>query len=134
MIKITILKKSFESDNATFVRCKLLCTVTSTSRFCKNYPFLLYDSLLYTGVAYLKKGDKFDYNVGSRIALAKAERESYKRISAIFKKQNESLKVFVKETDDFVQKANKIVNHDTEYIKKVADIEKYLKENTTIEV
>lgn len=124
MIKISVLKKSFETDNATFVRCKLLCTVTSTNDFSKNYP-----SLIYTGVAHLKKGDKFDYNVGSRIALAKAERESYKRISAIFKEQNEFLKIFVKEIDDFVQKANKIVNHDTEYIKKVAN-----NENTAIEV
>ena len=122
MIKISVLKKSFETDNTTFVRCKLLCTITSTNGFYKNYP-----SLLYTGVAHLKEGDKFDYNIGSRIALAKAERESYKRISAIFKEQNESLKVFVKETDDFIQKANKIVNHDTEYIKKVANTEKYLK-------
>ena len=59
--------------------------------------------------------------MGSKIALAKAERNAYKTVSRILKEEYKDLFNLVTDLDNFIHKSENIVKHNTEYIKKLAN-------------
>lgn len=69
------------------------------------------------GVAKVNSGDIFDENVGKKISLAKAEKKAYKKISnIIYKRVNQKVVKAIRIASDFVYKANRVSNHNDEYL------------------
>ena len=69
------------------------------------------------GTAKVNSGDVFDENIGKKISLAKAEKKAYKKISNRIRKQV-NLKVVraIRIANEFIEKANKVSNHNDEYL------------------
>ena len=65
--------------------------------------------------------DTFNYEIGCRIALAKAERIAYKRVGKGIAEEYKSLANFISDLDNFIYKAESMVKHNTEYIKKLSN-------------
>lgn len=114
-IKLSIIDTKYESNGKTYVRCILTCNLV----YCETNAKQLLPK--FVGEAVLKDNDKFDYQIGSKIALAKAERRAYKIISKIIKEEHKNLLDLVTDLDDFVYKSESIIKHNTEYIKKLAN-------------
>lgn len=114
-IKLSIIDTKYESNGKTYVKCILTCNlVHCESKAKQRLP-------KFVGEAVLKDDDKFDYQIGSKIALAKAERNAYKAISKILKEEYKDLFNLVTDLDNFIHKSENIVKHNTEYIKKLAN-------------
>lgn len=69
------------------------------------------------GVAHLHKGDKFDFEKGKRISLAKAERIAYKMAYTKCHKVYNENKTLKEDLYAFLKKAKNQVEHNDEYIK-----------------
>ena len=110
-IKLSTVSTKYETDNKSYVRCILKVKLNGGEEEAKLTPFY--------GLATLHKDDKFDYNIGCRIALAKAERKAYKEIGKIINKELIKLQELEIAMCDFIDKANKMTEHNTEYIKKL---------------
>lgn len=110
-IKLSTVSTKYETDNKSYVRCILKIKLNGGEEEAKLTPFY--------GLATLHKDDKFDYSIGCRIALAKAERKAYKEIGKIINKELIKLQELETAIFDFVHKADKMVKHNTEYIKKL---------------
>ena len=117
MIKLSTVKTEYITDNKTFVKCILKTELTDNKEKDKVTPMPLPP---FIGIAKLHKEDKFDYQIGCRIALAKAERIAYKRISKILAKEYKNLSDLINDLDNFIFKAESMVKHNTEYIKNIA--------------
>lgn len=114
-IKLSIIDTKYESNGKTYVKCILTCNLVDYGTNVKQkLP-------KFVGEAVLKDNDKFDYQIGSKIALAKAERNAYKSISKILEKESITLFKYLTALNKFIDKSDKIVNHNTEYIKKLAN-------------
>lgn len=114
-MKISIINTNYESDGKSFVKCTITCKVVNPiARKSKESP-----KFKCIGIATLHKNDKFDYNIGSKIALAKAERIAYRCIYKHTNKELDYLYKLVKIYDDFCFKAKAIVEHNTNYIKEL---------------
>lgn len=118
-IKLSIVDTKYESNGKTYVKCILTCYLIHNQINIKQ-PLSKFVSK-FVGEAVLKDDDKFDYQIGSKIALAKAERKAYKVISKILKEEYEDLFNLVKDLDNFIYKSESIVKHNTEYIKKLSN-------------
>lgn len=118
-IKLSIVDTKYESNGKTYVKCILTCYLVHHEINSKQ-PLSKFVSK-FVGEAVLKDDDKFDYQIGSKIALAKAERNAYKAIGKILKEEHKNLFNLLKSLDDFVYKSESIVKHNTEYIKKLSN-------------
>ena len=69
------------------------------------------------GIAKVNPEDVFDENIGKKISLAKAEKKAYRKISnKIYKQINQKVVKAVRIASDFVYKANRVSNHNDEYL------------------
>lgn len=69
------------------------------------------------GTAKVNSGDIFDENIGKKISLAKAEKKAYKKISnRIYKRVNQKIVKAIKIAKDFVYKANRVSEHNDQYL------------------
>ena len=100
-------------------------TVECFLRYEVLYPDLLYRIFFYgekvyfyaNGVAKVNSGDVFDENIGKKISLAKAEKKAYKKISnKIYKQVNQKIIKAIRIAENFVYKANRVSNHNDEYL------------------
>ena len=100
-------------------------TVECFLRYEVLYPDLLYRIFFYGekvyfyahGYAKVNSGDVFDENIGKKISLAKAEKKAYRKISnKIYKQINQKVVKAVRIASDFVYKANRVSNHNDEYL------------------
>lgn len=100
-------------------------TVECFLRYEVLYPDFLYRIFFYgetaffsvKGIAKVNLGDVFDENIGKKISLAKAEKKAYKKISnRIYKQINQKVVKAVRIASDFVYKANRVSNHNDEYL------------------
>lgn len=114
-IKLSIVDTKYESNGKTYVKCILTCNLIHCEINVKQ------KLLKFVGEAVLKDDDKFDYQIGSKIALAKAERKAYKVIGKILKEECKNLFNLVTDLDNFIHKSKDIVKHNTEYIKKLSN-------------
>lgn len=114
-IKLSIVDTKYESNGKTYVKCILTCNLIHCEINAKQ------KLLKFVGEAILKDDDKFDYQTGSKIALAKAERKAYKVIGKILKQEHENLFNLLTDLDNFIYKSESIVKHNTEYIKKLSN-------------
>jgi hypothetical protein len=110
-IKLSTVSTKYETDNKSYVKCILRTKLNGGKEGKQLPPFY--------GLATLHKDDKFDYNTGCRIALAKAERNAYKKIGKILAEEYESLANFINDLSNFIFKAKVMVKHNTEYIEKL---------------
>lgn len=69
-------------------------------------------------VVFAKNGDKFDVNVGKKVALAKAENLAYSYVNNWVKSANKELINACAAIREFSNKTNKVREHNVEYIKK----------------
>lgn len=113
-IKLSIVDTTYTSDNKTYIKCTLKFKLTSPVEY-KD------DSKIFTihGIARLNKGDVFDPVLGSKIALAKAERKAYRMCANVAKEELRYMHNIYKAFDDFCFKAKAIVEHNTNYIKEL---------------
>ncbi len=122
MIKLSTVKTEYITDNQTFVKCILKTKLTDNKSKDKNKDKPIGLPLPpFVGIAHLHKEDEFNYEVGCRIALAKAERIAYKRVGKGIAEEYKSLTNLIKDLDDFIYKAESMVKHNTEYIKKLSN-------------
>ena len=70
------------------------------------------------GVAKLKDGDKFDVNIGKKIARAKAEKEAFIKYKVGSLKAIKRLEMVKKIAENTVSKMNKCIEHQKEYLSK----------------
>ena len=71
------------------------------------------------GVAKLAPNDKFDFEKGKKIALAKAENNAYKKMAKKIMDRAEELKTFIEQAEKFKEKVDGVVNHNLQYINDV---------------
>lgn len=118
MIKLSTVKTEYITDNKTFVKCILKTKLTDNKGKDKATKFPLPP---FVGIAKLHEKDTFNYEIGCRIALAKAERIAYKRVGKGIAEEYKSLANFISDLDNFIYKAESMVKHNTEYIKKLSN-------------
>lgn len=106
-MKITFLEKNFRIVN-NHVVCNLFC-------YCAMNKFLV------VGEATCNKEDKFDANIGMKIALARAEMKAYHFVNKTMKAKYEQYKKKTNELKEFIDKANHCIEHNKEYIKKITE-------------
>lgn len=82
------------------------------------------------GSAICHNEDKFDFNKGAKIALAKAERCAYEDVSRAMKRKIKLAKSIITDGESFIKKADRIVNHNGEYIHCVANDIDFSKKNS----
>lgn len=115
LIKLSTLSVKYESDGKTYVKCILHTALKINKRKLKLPPVECF--------ARLKDNDKFDYTKGCKISLAKAERKAYKDLRKILDEEYERITELGNSLYNFVSKTNSMIEHNTEYIKKLADKE-----------
>lgn len=113
MIKLSTVETRYQTDNKTYVKCILKTIIDDNINKKVLPPFV--------GIAKLHDGDKFDYNIGSKIALAKAERKAYKLVGKVIKEETEKLNNLLIDFEAFINKADNMVEHNSEYIKNIAN-------------
>ena len=69
-------------------------------------------------VARVKDNDSFDVNVGKKVALAKAENQAYSYVKNWMMLAHKEVVKTVRAMKDFKDKAEKVKNHNIEYMKK----------------
>ena len=106
---VVICKLSFKIDAPT------LCKLTTGSTTWGTPWFVNHIS---KGVAFAKDTDKFDVNVGKRVALAKAENQAYAYVDQIVNDAKKKLVNSVSACIDFENKVKRVREHNVEYIKK----------------
>ncbi len=106
-MKITFIQKSFEIVN-NYVVCNLYC----------NCPI---GKFLVEGKAACLTEDKFDANIGMKIALARAEMKAYHFVRKTMKPKYEQYKKKYDELKELIDKANHCIEHNKEYIKKISE-------------
>lgn len=113
-MKAKYLKTSYHVYDKT-VKCRLqVRLVESEELIAKNYDII--------GIARCHKDDKFDFEIGKRVALAKAELKLHKKIKSLIEPTRNNLIKYVEELDNYITFANKQIEHNTEYLKE----ERYL--------
>lgn len=110
-IKLSTVSTKYETDNKSYVKCILKTKLNGGKEGIQLPPFY--------GLARLHIDDKFDYETGCRIALAKAERKAYKKIGKILEEEYKSLAKLINNLASFISKAKIMVKHNTEYIEKL---------------
>lgn len=93
------------------------CTITSTLKSNHYAPRMF----LFKKDTICKKDDAFDANKGAKIALAKTELKAYKVAKKFAKKEyNKKLKE-LNELLDFINKSDRCIKHNIDYIKKLSE-------------
>lgn len=69
-------------------------------------------------VSFAKDNDKFDVNVGKKVALAKAENKAYSYVKEWAKTAKKELSMCLDAIEDFEFKTERVKNHNVEYMKK----------------
>ena len=96
--------------------------------FTVNYPELLDYLCMYKhnfynrtfivkAVTIVKDSDVFDEAKGKKIALAKAENKAYLMVKHYVKMAEKDLSSAVQTISDYNRKADKVINHNIEYLK-----------------
>lgn len=106
-MKITFIKKTFNIEDNCVI-CTLYC-------HCSIGNFFVVEK------ARCNKGDKFDANIGMKIALARAEMKAYQLANKEIKIKYERFKKKTDELKEFIDKANHCIEHNKEYIKKISE-------------
>lgn len=106
-MKITFIRKTFEME--------------SNHVFCYLEYICFHGHFTVIGKATCNKEDKFDANIGMKIALAKAEMKAYHSANKTAKVIYEQYKAKMNETKEFIDKATHCIEHNKEYIKKISE-------------
>lgn len=69
-------------------------------------------------VVFAKKGDKFDVNIGKKVALAKAENKAYAYTYNYFARGAKDLAKALDAIEDFRDKVDRVKKHNIEYMKR----------------
>lgn len=123
--KLRFTKKpefTVDTKNKT-VKCYITCTVyvpTSLSSILYMENFQTFAK----GYAKCDGKDKFDPEVGKRIALARAESKIYWKVRTEVNKVIENAKRFIEGGQKFVTKAYRVIGHNQMYIDKYCASEK----------
>ena len=111
-IKLSTVSTTYMVNDDKSISCILSTQVIHKG--ISKFGFVTY------GVAHLHKGDKFDFEKGKRIALAKAERIAYKNAYAKCYKLYEENKTLKDDLYAFLKKAKNQIEHNDEYIKNLS--------------
>lgn len=110
-MKISIINETYLVTNNT-----VICRIEYKVKFQKAKGYGTDLSYTSEGKATCKKGEKFDFNKGKKIALAKAEINAYHKQLQITKKYLNRYALFVLELSEFSSKAKSCIEHDNKYI------------------
>lgn len=119
-IKISITNTTYYvNKKANTVGCHISFNIKGPDNAI-NIISLLFDHDCYevTAEAHLNPDDNFDFEIGKKVARAKAESMAYKRVSRmlvrIAYKMNEAIMSF----GEFIDKAERVINHNDKYLAK----------------
>lgn len=123
-IKIHFKNPEYIVDEANgVVICKLrfTCSTPNVVHYASKCAF--HESPVCTeqvvkSVVFAKNDDKFDANVGKRVALAKAENQAYSYVNNFIQSGKKELEQALQAVNNFKRKKIKVKNHNIEYMKK----------------
>jgi phage FluMu protein Com len=115
-MKLSFIYQSF-IINKKATTCALECKLRTDNKFA--FPDI------YVGkVSHCHPDDNFDANIGTKLALARAEMKAYKVAKKYAKCRLMEYYKKTKELESFIDKSNKSIEHNKEYIKKLINTEK----------
>lgn len=123
-IKISFHQPEYIVDEANgVVICKLKFNTSAPSvlSYCSKVMFHenpVCATQVVKTVVFAKNGDKFDVNVGKKVALAKAENRAYAYVNNWFMTAHKEIVKAVRAMTDFKFKTKKVREHNIEYMKK----------------
>ena len=95
--------------------------IESNHVFCYLEYICFHDHFTAIGKATCTKEDKFDANIGMKIALAKAEMKAYHSANKTAKVLYKQHKAKMNEAKEFIDKATRCIEHNKEYIKRISE-------------
>lgn len=122
--KLSFKEPKYIVDETNRVVICLLDYVAHSPAICDYAVYPNYDwpnpsfRLTSKAVVVTKKGDKFDINVGKKVALAKAENKAYSYTYNYFARGIKALSSALSAINDFKHKVKRIKKHNIEYMKK----------------
>lgn len=121
-IKLIFVERSFHySESLNTIVCKLSCKLNfNIPQYWKNL-LTEWTEFDVTGIAICSKEDKFDINKGIAIASAKAEIEAYKVAKNMLKVIKKQMAEFSKCLETPIEKFDKYVTNNIDFINKVVD-------------
>ena len=111
-MKLSIVNKEFFSKNGVVV-----CKATGILNIDKYVKSTFYAK----GIAKVSPDDKFNLEIGKKIALARAESELYTLAKKQVVEANKRLEMTIKEGKAFCEKAIGVRKHNKEYIHKISE-------------
>ena len=105
---VVICKLKFNTAAPLMVRCSAISS---------SYEDPTLTEQVIKTVVFAKNGDKFDVNVGKKVALAKAENKAYSYVENWMMLAHKEVVKTVRAMKDFKDKAEKVKAHNVEYIK-----------------
>lgn len=105
-VKLSFSAPEYSIDGTT-TTCRILVTPSDSLTVMPFYS---------EGVAKLKPGDTYDEKIGLKVSLAKAESHAYRLISSLLKKEIANLLVLVEAAEKFIDKSNRVCEHNKKYI------------------
>lgn len=83
------------------------------------------------GISTCHKDDEYDFEIGKKIARAKAENKAYRRLIKIISKLTEKLKNEVEDLTEVEEKLDTYYSHNLDYINRISSNKKVEEENET---
>lgn len=123
-IKIHFKNPEYIVDEANgVVICKLRFTCSTPNLVCYVSRCAFHESPACTeqtvkSVVFAKNDDKFDANIGKRVALAKAENQAYSYVNNFIQSGKKELEQALQAVNNFKCKKTKVKNHNIEYMRK----------------
>lgn len=110
-----------ETKGVVICKLKFTCSAPDFVNYASKYAF--HESPACTvqiikAEAFAKNDDKFDANIGKRVALAKAENQAYSYVNNFIQSGKKELEQALQAVNNFKWKKAKVKNHNIEYMKK----------------
>lgn len=119
-IKISVTNTTYYlNKKANVVGCRLSFNIKGPDNVIKVIDALFdYDCYEVTAEAHLNPDDNFDFEIGKKVARAKAESMAYNRVSKLLARIAIKMTGVIESFTTFVDKADVVITHNNEYLSK----------------
>lgn len=110
-----------EVNKVVICKLKFTCSVPDVVNYASKWAFHESPTCkeqVVKSVVFVKNDDKFDVNIGKRVALAKAENQAYSYVNNYVQSCKKELEIALHAVNNFKWKKAKVKNHNIEYMKK----------------
>lgn len=119
-IKISVTNTTYYlNKKANVVGCRLSFNIKGPDNVISIIEALLdYDCYEVTAEAHLNPADNFDFEIGKKVARAKAETMAYNRVSRLLTRIAIKMTNAIDSFTTFVDKADAVITHNNKYLSK----------------